>query len=304
MIEDTETLRRLQKTQLYLLLEVERICKKHNINYFLIGGTLLGAVRNSGFIPWDDDIDIGMLRSHYNHFISVCHSELSDEFFLQTKDTKKYTSVATAKLCLNQTTQTDSSEKDSCSHGGIYIDILPYDNITNDLRSKIQYNLCLMLRGIAIKKYKYTILNTTDSLKKRLGVKICAIVEPFLSESRLSQIMDFVMTKYNSTDTGYIMCLAGACYSYNQEVQEKEVISNYTNMIFEGYPFPVPQNYDKFLKTLYGDDYLTPPPENKRRRHSILTVDFGKYYEIDIFLKEKGREVYGKIPDSCVYSDE
>jgi lipopolysaccharide cholinephosphotransferase len=83
------TLRDVQKVQLEILLEFDRICRKHGLKYLLFAGTLLGAVRHKGFIPWDDDIDVCMLRGDYERFLTVCKDELSAELFLQTTDTDR-----------------------------------------------------------------------------------------------------------------------------------------------------------------------------------------------------------------------
>ena len=128
----SERLRKLQLVQLLSLLEIKRICDKHNIHYTPIGGTLLGTIRHKGFIPWDDDIDVGMLREEYNKFLEVAKDELRPEFFLQTYETDPNYPKALARLCVNGTRYMLKWEKDADIHHGVFTDIFPYDNSPND----------------------------------------------------------------------------------------------------------------------------------------------------------------------------
>ena len=123
------TLRDVQKVQLEILLEFDRICRKHGLKYLLFAGTLLGAVRHKGFIPWDDDIDVCMLRGDYERFLTVCKDELSAELFLQTTDTDREYPLQFAKLRKNNTRFVEKSMSDLKIHHGVFIDIFPLDNV-------------------------------------------------------------------------------------------------------------------------------------------------------------------------------
>ena len=135
MILQETNLRKLQIADLYILLEVKRICNLYNIPYFLIGGTLLGAVRHKGFIPWDDDIDIGMLREDYQKFISICSHELKPTFILQTKENDANYPNPWSKIRLLGTTRLEEGYNYESSSSNIYgIDI--------DIFVDLYYNKC------------------------------------------------------------------------------------------------------------------------------------------------------------------
>lgn len=271
-----EDLRKLQILQLKILLEVDRICKKHNIPYFLIGGTLIGAVRHQGFIPWDDDIDIGMLRENYDKFIKICESELSPDYFLQTKESDPYCALPWAKLQLEGTKKVDESVAFTSTHLGIDIDIFPYDNIPkSSLMQCVHSNICWMLRGIYGFKCGYVILNRENSLKKKIGGWLCHGIAILLPKQTASNIVDWHFQYYNKMDTEMVMNLSSP-YDYTRERVRRDVVENLICLKFEGDDFPVPKEYHAYLTQVFGD-YMVLPPEDKRVQHAVVELNFGKY---------------------------
>ena len=115
----------IQKIELGMLLDVDRVCRQLGVNYFIVGGTLLGAVRHKGFIPWDDDIDIGMLRADYEIFVQKAQELLPAGSFLQTRLTDTELPCCYAKVRRDDTTFIETSTKDLNIHHGIYVDIFP-----------------------------------------------------------------------------------------------------------------------------------------------------------------------------------
>ena len=143
-----ELLRKLQLMELEMLIEVDRICRKYDIQYFLDGGTLLGAVRHDGFIPWDDDADIIMLHEEYEKFYNACKKELNTErFFLQDYRTDKHYLWGFAKMRRNGTTFLREGQEHVKCHTGVCIDIFYCDNVPdNPMLRRLHYFYCYCIR--------------------------------------------------------------------------------------------------------------------------------------------------------------
>ena len=136
---DSKTLKKLHDVELEILQEIIRICKKYDIKYYLAGGTLLGAVRHKGFIPWDDDLDIGMLREDYDKFMKYGIKEIDDKYFIHCDKTDPNYWLPFIKVRKNSTTFVEELlNKKEVLHNGIFVDIFPMDNCNNLLLKVIK----------------------------------------------------------------------------------------------------------------------------------------------------------------------
>lgn len=199
-----EEVKELQEKELYLLKELKKICDRNEITYFLAYGSLLGAVRHQGFIPWDDDIDVCMNYSDYLKFEKVCEKELGSDFFLQTRDTEPDAGLSYNKLRLNNTTLIIDYMADRDINHGINIDIYPIYNVAdNSLMRSIQFafavlymlleaqqvpqnhgkiiqivskGILLMVKGNFGKWLKKNAINIWENMKiEKLNIKQCCL---------------------------------------------------------------------------------------------------------------------------------
>lgn len=270
---EQETLNKIHELNLLLADEIKRICEKYNIKYFMIAGTLLGAVRHKGFIPWDDDMDFGMLRKDYNKFVRICTKELDeDKFFLQTQFNTKNYAFDIGKLKLKGTIIEENFSKNTAIDKSIFVDIFPFDFMTENKfgqkLSAIKFYICRTLLWI---KCGYG----TDTDKKKFKYKLAKFISGFFSIKELKLYERKITSKYNDFETKYVVAFDGA-YGVKKETLLKEWIFNLDNYKFENRVYPGIKDHDSYLSYFYGD-YMTLPPEDKRGGHGRLKVDFGKY---------------------------
>ncbi len=271
-----ETLRKCQLLQLKISEEIVRICKANDISYLLIAGTLLGAVRHKGFIPWDDDMDIGMKRDDYNRFIEVAKYQLGKEFFLQSWDNEKEYASPFIKIRLNNTLFVEKNSEKANIHKGIYVDIFPFDNIPDNF-------FLAMLQKLNTIYYKHLLLNKCQydyvdhhNKKKVMIAKIFKVLSKLYSLDYIHNHYLKAMIRYNSQKTKRVIAFGGAS-SYKKETLKREWVEVLTSITFENETFFCPKDYDAYLTHFYGN-YMIPPPEDVRYKgHGILKVSFGKY---------------------------
>lgn len=272
MIETDIDIKNLQHCLLIIAKEIKRICEKNNIPYFMVAGTLLGAVRHQGFIPWDDDMDFGMLRDDYNKFLKICETELDKEhFFLQIIDTDPEYGKFYAKILLNDTFLNYNSIIKNKARKGFFVDVFPYDSIPDSkLLQKKQSVVTTFAMRLLREKLNYTIPCNS------LGGKIEILFKGFFTKKALIRLYENEMQRYNKNKNSTYICCSNAGNGYPKETLKREWISNLKLMKFEDTEFPGSVLYDSYLTYFYGD-YMTPPPEEKRNSHEFTEADFGPY---------------------------
>lgn len=266
---------KIHELELRIACEIKRICEKNDIRYFLTAGTLLGAVRHGGFIPWDDDMDIGMLREDFNRFVEACKTELGEEYFLQTWDTDPDYPYSFAKIRLNGTHLEEGFSKKGNSHNGLFVDIFPFDNAPNDdkLRKRQGRKYFFYKRLLWIKK-GYGTNMMKESFRQRLRYCLFKFVSLFFSYEKGKAKFHSIQTKYNDALTDKVV--TDGSYSYNKECIVRKWVDNLEQIKFEDTSFLSYSDKEDYLTYFYGD-YMKLPPEEKRNRHQRGKVDFGNY---------------------------
>lgn len=265
-------MKEVQKHQLDMLIELDRICKKYNIKYFISSGTLLGAVRHKGFIPWDDDADVDMLRSDYNKFLKVAQKELGDKYFLQTIETDENYGYMFAKIRENNTVFLEKLTKDIDINNGIFIDVFPIDNYKKSFSAALLMNHTIFLRLILLEKKKYYLRD--KSLIRNLGVDILKIIALFFSKEKVFEKIKKNQIKYNNIKTEYVA--DWNCMNIFKRVLKKDIYKKRKLYDFENIKLYGHKDYDTYLKYYYND-YMTPtPPKGDENGHDIIAIEINE----------------------------
>ncbi len=257
--------RKFQLSQMPILLEFRRICENHKIKYYLAAGTMLGAVRHGGFIPWDPDIDIIMPRSDYEKFMEICATELDEKYFLANYKSEKYHCNPHAKIYINNTEivyANPNIREHSRDHPGIYIDIAPLDKAPEEVRKqKKQANKIMFYRRL--RHFKQGKIYEDGILKYKRIIKTLVRWALFFIPLRfINKKEDLCMQKYNNTDSS-LVCDMPSKYPYSRMVTKKTIYGEPTPVIFEGEQFTGPEKVDEYLKMYYGNYMETPPLKEK-----------------------------------------
>lgn len=314
-------LRKLQLVELDILLELDRICRKHQIDYFLCGGTLLGAVRHGGFIPWDDDVDVGFFREDYEWFCTIFAREAdSSRYFLQTWKSDPHYLWNYGKIRRLGTEYVRAGQERMKYRTGISIDVFPYDYlpINKQLREEIlrqvkkvptknhmfryvlpeefwrsrdmkplvrQARLCTFCRKATYSKVgRYQ----ADTLPLRMGYWLLSM----LPGRKMAALLEKTARKYNDTEKYGGLGARQFAYASDWKVPSlgwnPEKLSQRKELLFEGFPFLAIRDADWYLSDEYGTQYMKMPPRELRYAVAPASkIDFGSVFQEMDWCTEK-----------------
>ena len=271
---DSQTLRKVQLTQLEIAKEIKRICDENHISYFLEGGTLLGAVRHKGFIPWDDDFDISMTRENYERFIKIAPNTIHNEYHIQTWDTSDYIHLPFAKVMKKGTVFMEAYANPK-GNNELWVDVFPRDHYPDNtdeqkkIIRKTQFLRHILTVKCGFKPWKMPD-NVVGKFLKFLQYLPFFVFSVFFSKKWVKKRWYRQLIKYNDVNTK--MLSLASIFSIDKYLVPAETIEQYCELEFEGIKFRCPKEYDVYLRSIYGDYMKLPPPEERENRHRIVKV--------------------------------
>lgn len=286
MQNKVEYLQKLHNEILFIMDEINRICHENNLTYYLMGGSLLGAVRHGGFIPWDDDLDIAMPRDDFEKFVTLFSSKVKDDFYLEWYTTNKSYWLRFAKVCRKNTVFNEGLTN-KVAPFGIFVDIFPLDlcdGYSKEVSRK--KNIIVMISAIAGSKF------VKDDFKIIHWPR--RILKHFFSTKTIHNICEKIAKSLRHKNSSFYVNF-GSQYSSKKETMPTHWYGEGIYLPFENRKYRCPIEYKKVLTSVFGSKYMQLPPENKRRSHYPIHVKFSDGMQMDfkpvtnkIIIKEKG----------------
>ena len=243
-----------KKIQLDILVDIAKFCESHKINYFLAYGTLLGAVRHKGYIPWDDDIDIIMPRPDYDRFMDSYDADANTKYRTLCEVRDKGYNCCFGKVHDDRTVyQEDYSVKSSF---GVFVDVFPFDGYG----SEMQMRLCSFLTDLL--RIKLNVWYSGRSLIKNILTYLGKLFLSIISIRSILKLMNKNARKHNFKDSEKV-----CSFFSTQPIFDRELFETYHYAIFEGHYFRVPKNFHKVLSIEFGDYMKLPPVEERVLKH-------------------------------------
>ena len=255
--------------------DFHQICVDNDLKYYMLGGTMLGAVRHKGFIPWDDDMDFGMPREDYDRFISISQQVLPDYYELKYYANTENSPMHYVKFIDNRTTLIEAAYENYLE--GLYIDIFPLDGAG-------RWGVIDKIRAKRILIKQILIINHCTTRKKK-GIK--NILKKYAQKRSLNNLhtsIERLMTKRTLAESTRIANYLGAWAS--KEIMPKEVMGTPTLYTFENAEFYGSENADGYLSSLYGDYMQLPPKESQVFKHNYHYINFNLPYREYIIRKD------------------
>lgn len=260
-------IRPLQLRILEILLTTDRVCKQHHLRYYIIAGTMLGAIRHQGFIPWDDDIDIGMPRKDYDLLIANAKQWLPEAYELICAENDKTYPLPFAKI---QDKNTTLIERIGLKYlGGVYIDVFPLDGVPSSrIKQKIHFTQYFIYKKLLYYSFR-------DPYKHGKGISswIPLLCRKILKTESIQRTIRKILTKYDFDESKYIADFDDGA----KGIMPKQTLGVPTSVIFENNEVMGIENYDAYLSRKYGE-YMTIPSKDKQRQHNFYYLDLTKSY--------------------------
>lgn len=257
-----------QRLLLEMLKDVDAVCRKHHIRYQLFAGTALGAARQGGFIPWDDDLDVILARSEYERFFREAVDDFDPKIYYVQKENSAHWPMQFSKLRRNNTACIEKYRpKDPLTHQGVYIDIFPCDNLSGNL---LMQGVQFAASKVIIAKALYARGYETDNFSKRLFMQVCR----FLPRRPLEKVC---MRQWDEqTRLFHSFLAAGRRFQKNR--MPREWMEESVEIPFEDGIFPITAYYDALLTQLYGDWRALPSPSERRCKEHAMIIDLRHSY--------------------------
>lgn len=268
-----DSAKKIREIEILMLKELLRVCKKYDLRCYADGGTLLGAVRHKGFIPWDDDIDMVLFRSDYQKLLEVGKNEFKSPFFFQSYLTDKDYYRLHAQLRYDGTTAALVDEKGKVPfHQGIFIDIFPLDGVQkNGISNKLQWIQFQFWKKIL--NIIFCPVERKNLLLRYVNIFLYKYVRPCVDIKRIQDKITQICSKYEESQWVTLLCINR---KRNRNLLQKSWFQKMEQLLFQGIMIPAPGDWDKVLTVKFGDDYLTPKQECTM--HGKVIFDVHKNY--------------------------
>lgn len=278
--------------ELEILEQIQIICDKHDIRYCAIAGTLIGAIRHNGFIPWDDDIDIAMPRQDYDKFLTVCKQELSPPFFIQTPDTDTGYYYGHAKVRNTDTTAIRQVNwKIGCRFNqGIFVDVFPLDSVPDDMKQRRRYLTKIAHAHAAQKITEYLFYEAiSPSVGLKLRYCIYRTILSVIGKQRFNKYYENILRKYDKSQTSSFGLISES--TKPNDIWEKSYFSEYVDHAFENRTIRVPAHYEEILTQRFGD-WKTPQMEPNMHGEVFYDTEHSYLEYLNRFVDYQGDEHY------------
>jgi lipopolysaccharide cholinephosphotransferase len=265
---DPDTTRKVQLKQLEIMIVLDRIFREQGLTYYLIAGTLLGAVRHQGFTPWDDDLDIFMPRADYDRLLKHGQRLLPESLFLQNYHTDKKCYILFTKVRMNGTVYKEQAAAHLDCHHGVFLDIFPLDAVPDNLKTR-KRNAFLIGQ---IQKIMHQKLGMASQRGNPILRAIRSLIGQCCSIDILGSIIDRIARRYRHANTGLLSSVVEPVVGVEPWIMSPDQYGKPVELEFEGHKFFAPASYELSLEGKYGDFMRLPPEDQRIGCHSICEL--------------------------------